>query len=132
MSMSDPLGDMITRLRNGQHARLKRVSCPFSKLRQHVLEVLRQEGYIRDFKSVEMRKGIAKLDVELKYHNGQPVIQDLKRISKPGRRVYNKAGEIKRVYNGLGISILTTPQGVMSDVQARTRNLGGEILCNVF
>ena len=132
MSMSDPLSDMLTRLRNGQRAKLLSVQCPFSKLHANVLEVFKSEGYIRTFKKIEVRKGIYQLNVELKYHNGQAVIREIKRISKPGRRVYSKIKDLKRVYNGLGVSILTTPCGIMSDVQARTENVGGEVLCHVF
>lgn len=132
MSMSDPLGDMLTRIRNGQQASLSKVSCPASKLRANVLEVLQSEGFIRGYEWVEMRQGIAEISIELKYHEGQAVIREIKRVSTPGRRVYSKIKDLNRVYNGLGISILTTPQGVMSDVQARRENVGGEVLCHVF
>ena len=132
MSMSDPLGDMLTRIRNGQRANLATVNCPASKLRANVLEVLKNEGFIRAYETQEVRKGISEIVIELKYHEGQGVIREIKRVSKPGRRVYSKIKSLNRVYNGLGMSILTTPRGVMSDVQARNENVGGEVLCRVF
>ena len=132
MSMSDPLGDMLTRIRNGQRANLSTVKCPASKLRTNVLEVLQSEGYIRGYTTEEVRKGINELTIELKYHEGESVIREIKRVSKPGRRVYSKIKDLKRVYNGLGASILTTPRGVMSDTVARSQNVGGEILCRIF
>jgi len=132
MSMSDPLGDMLTRIRNGQNANLALVSCPASCLRTNVLEVLKNEGFIRGFEVKEIRKGISEISIELKYHEGKGVIREIKRVSKPGRRVYSKIKSLNRVYNGLGMSILTTPSGVMSDVQARNENVGGEVLCRVF
>jgi len=132
MAMSDPLGDMLTRIRNGQRARMSVVSSPHSKLRSNVLEVLQREGYIRGWSESEMRKGLHELRIELKYHEGEPVIKEIKRVSKPGRRVYTKIKDLPRVYNGLGIAILSTPQGVMSDSEARTANVGGEVLCRVF
>ena len=132
MSMSDPLGDMITRIRNGQSARKSVVSTPSSRLRANVLEVLKREGYIRDFSSVEVRAGISEIKIELKYHEGSPVISEIKRVSTPGRRVYSGIKELKRVYNGLGIAILSTPRGVLSDNEARVANVGGEVLCQVF
>jgi small subunit ribosomal protein S8 len=131
MALSDPLGDMLTRIRNGQRAGKTSVGSPPSRLRMNVLEVLRREGYIRGFTHDEstVQGG---LSIELKYHNGEPVIRELKRVSKPGRRVYRGVRELPRVYNGLGIAILSTPQGVMSDAEARTAHVGGEILCTVF
>ena len=132
MSMSDPLGDMITRIRNGQTARKAVVSSPASRLRMNVLEVLKREGYIRDYSSVQVREGIAELKIELKYHEGDPVISEIKRVSTPGRRVYSGIDDLKRVYNGLGIAILSTPRGVLSDNEARVANVGGEVLCQVF
>ena len=132
MSMSDPLGDMLTRIRNGQSAGKSVVSSPASRLRSNVLEVLKREGYIRDYSSVEVRTGISELKIELKYHEGAPVIQQIQRVSRPGRRVYSGIKELKRVYNGLGISILSTPRGVLSDNEARDANVGGEVLCMVF
>jgi small subunit ribosomal protein S8 len=132
MSMSDPLGDMLTRIRNGQSAGKSVVSSPASRLRSNVLEVLKREGYIRDYSSVEVRTGVSELKIELKYHEGAPVIQQIQRVSRPGRRVYSGIKELKRVYNGLGISILSTPRGVLSDNEARDANVGGEVLCMVF
>jgi len=132
MSMTDPLGDMLTRLRNGQRARKSSVAAPASRFRKSVLDVLVREGYIRGYEEVEVRKGISELKIELKYHEGEPVISQIARVSTPGRRVYSGAKSLPRVYNGLGISILSTPRGVMSDYEARQANVGGEILCKVF
>jgi len=132
MTMSDPLGDLLTRIRNGQRARKSTVSSPSSKLRSNVLEVLKREGYIRDYARQEISPGIDELRIELKYHEGKPVIREISRISKPGRRVYSKIKDLPKVYNGLGISIVSTPKGVMSDNEARAANLGGEVLCRVF
>ena len=132
MSMSDPLGDMLTRIRNGQSAGKSVVSSPTSRLRANVLEVLKREGYIRDYSSVDVRPGVAELKIELKYHEGSPVISQIQRVSTPGRRVYSGIKDLKRVYNGLGISILSTPRGVLSDIEARDANVGGEVLCQVF
>jgi len=132
MSLNDPLGDLLTRIRNGQAARLAAIHSPASKLRTNVLEVLKREGYIRDYKVSQQDNGIAELNVELKYSEGQPVIREIKRVSKPGRRVYTQIKDVPRVYNGLGISILSTPRGVLSDKEAREANVGGEILCRVF
>jgi small subunit ribosomal protein S8 len=132
MSMSDPLGDMLTRIRNGQNARKSVVSSPASRFRTNVLEVLKREGYIRNFSSVDAGTGFKELKIELKYHDGQPVISEIKRVSRPGRRVYYGIRDLPRVYNGLGIAILSTPRGVLSDNEARTANVGGEVLCHVF
>ncbi len=132
MAMSDPLGDMLTRIRNGQRASKSAVTVPASKLRSNVLEVLQREGYIRGFSWAELRPGIAELTVELKYSDGAPVIREIDRVSKPGRRVYAGIKKLQPVYNGLGISILSTPRGVMSDTEARAANVGGEVLCRVF
>ena len=132
MSMSDPLGDMLTRIRNGQHARKSVVSSPASRFRSNVLEVLKREGYIRNYSSVDVRPGIKELQIELKYHEGEPVISEIKRVSRPGRRVYFGIRDLPRVYNGLGIAILSTPRGVLSDNEARTAKVGGEVLCHVF
>ena len=132
MAMSDPLGDMLTRIRNGQRASKPMVTVPASKLRSNVLEVLQREGYIRGFSWAELRPGIAELTVELKYSDGAPVIREIDRVSKPGRRVYAGIKKLQPVYNGLGISILSTPRGVMSDTEARAANVGGEVLCRVF
>jgi small subunit ribosomal protein S8 len=130
MAMSDPLGDMLTRIRNGQRAHLSVISSPASKLRVNVLDVLKREGYIRDFGQAS--DDGRTLRIELKYHEGEPVIREIARVSKPGRRVYSKLSEMPRVYNGLGISILSTPRGVMSDTEARVAHVGGEVLCRVF
>jgi len=132
MTMSDPLGDMLTRIRNGQSARKDVVNSPASRFRSNVLDVLKREGYIRGYSSVEVRPGISELKIELKYHDGLPVISEIHRVSRPGRRVYSKIKDLGRVYNGLGIAILSTPRGVMSDLEAREAKVGGEILCHVF
>jgi|SRR5689334_3019975 len=132
MALSDPLGDMLTRIRNGQRARMAAVESPASKLRATVLEVLKREGYIRGYSREDGRPGISTLRIELKYHEGEPVIKQISRVSKPGRRVYSKIKDLPRVYNGLGISVLSTPRGVMSDNEARAANVGGEVLCRVF
>ena len=132
MSMSDPLGDMLTRIRNGQRAHKPSIQSPASKIRTNVLEVLQREGYIRSYSREEVRPGVAELKIELKYVDGEPVIREITRISKPGRRVYSRIADLPRVYNGLGISILSTPRGVMSDNEARAANVGGEVLCRVF
>ena len=132
MAMSDPLGDMLTRIRNGQRVGKSKVNAPASMLRSNVLEVLKREGYIRGFRRHEQRPGIAELEIELKYHDGNPVIQEISRISRPGQRVYSKIKELPMYYNGLGITILSTPRGVMSDQEARVANVGGEVLCRVF
>ena len=132
MSMSDPLGDMITRIRNAQRARHAGCVAPASKLRANVLEALKREGFIRGFASEELRPGVDQLRIELKYNEGEPVIKEITRVSKPGRRVYSKIKELPRVYAGLGVSILSTPRGVLSDAEARAANVGGEVLCRVF
>jgi small subunit ribosomal protein S8 len=132
MSMSDPLGDMLTRIRNAQARKLTSVVTPASNLRANVLEVLMQEGYIRSFERREAARGLPEIKIELKYHEGLPVIRTIKRISKPGRRVYSKIKDLPRPFNGLGIAVLSTPRGVMSDVAAREANVGGEVLCQVF
>ena len=132
MSMSDPVGDMLTRIRNGQSARLDSITAPASKLRANVLDVLQREGFIRSFFEEELRPGVRELRIELKYDNGRPVIREIKRVSKPGRRIYSKIADLPKHYNGLGISILSTPRGVMSDNEARAANVGGEVICKVF
>ena len=132
MSMSDPLGDMLTRIRNAQMSRHAACVAPSSKLRESVLDVLKREGFIRGFSTEEVRPGIAQLRIELKYNEGEPVIKEINRVSKPGRRIYSKIKELPRVYAGLGISILSTPRGVLSDAEARAANVGGEVLCRVF
>ena len=132
MSMNDPVGDMLTRIRNAQMRNKSKVNTPASKLRGWVLDVLKSEGYIRSYESVVGKDGKASIDVSLKYFDGEPVIRELKRVSTPGRRVYAGAKDIPLVRQGLGISIVSTPKGVMSDGQARATNVGGEILCTVF
>ena len=132
MTMTDPVGDLLTRIRNGQRAGKSLVLCPSSKLRANVLEVMSREGYIRGYSNGQNEDGHPELSIELKYHDGQPVIRELHRVSKPGRRVYSKIKDLRRVYNGLGISILSTPRGVLSDAEARVANVGGEVLCTVF
>jgi small subunit ribosomal protein S8 len=130
--MNDPLGDMLTRIRNAQMRRKGKVSTPGSKLRAHVLEVLAQEGYIRGFSQTDFGNGRTEFEIELKYHEGQPVIRQIERVSKPGRRVYTAVDAMPRVANGLGITIVSTPKGVMADHSAREQNVGGEVLCRVF
>lgn len=132
MAMTDPIGDMLTRIRNGQRARMALVLSPASKLRARMLDVLQREGYIRGYTQFEMAAGKPELQIELKYHDGEPVIREIDRVSKPGRRVYSSIKDLPRIYNGLGISILSTPRGVMSDSEARVANVGGEVLCRVF
>jgi len=132
MTMSDPLGDMLTRIRNGQRAHQAVVASPASKLRANVLDVLQREGYIRGFSREQVRPGVAELKIELKYVDGEPVIREISRISKPGRRIYSKLADLPRIYNGLGIAIVSTPRGVMSDNEARAAKVGGEVLCRVF
>jgi small subunit ribosomal protein S8 len=131
MAMTDPLGDMLTRIRNGQQARKDSILTPASKLRTHVLDVLQREGYIRGYSEEELA-GQKGLRIELKYFEGQPAIQHVSRVSRPGRRVYSGAQELPRVRNGLGITIVSTPKGVLSDAEARTQNVGGEVLAEVF
>lgn len=132
MSMSDPLGDMLTRIRNAQRAKKSDVVSPASRLRENVLEVLKREGYIEGFEKNNVRSGVDELRIQLKYHEGAAVITKIYRVSTPGRRVYSSVKDLPRVYNGLGISIISTPMGVMSDDEARKANVGGEILCQVF
>ena len=132
MSMTDPIGDMLTRIRNGQRIRAGSVVSPMSKFRVNVLAVLEKEGYIRGYGREDGADGKEQLRIELKYHEGEPVIRTISRVSTPGRRVYSGIAELADVCNGFGIAILSTPQGVMSDAQARTANVGGEVLCNVI
>ncbi len=132
MSMNDPLGDMITRIRNAQMRRRPKVSTPASKLRASVLDALTEEGFIRGYARVEQKGSVPEFEIELKYFNGQPAIKEITRVSKPGRRVYSPVKDIESVANGLGVAILSTPKGVMSDVRAKEENVGGEIICNVF
>jgi small subunit ribosomal protein S8 len=132
MSMTDPLGDMLTRIRNAQMRRKNRVATPGSKLRARVLDVLETEGYIRGYSTTELGNGRSDFEIELKYYDGQPVIREISRVSKPGRRVYVSVDNMPRVANGLGITIVSTPKGVMADHSARENNVGGEVLCKVF
>lgn len=132
MTMSDPLGDMLTRIRNGQQASKEIVEAPFARLRENVCKVLQDEGYIRGYK-VEEREGNKKyLQIQLKYADGEGVIRQIDRVSKPGRRVYSSVKTMPRFFNGLGILVVSTPQGVMADHKARAANIGGEVLCQVF
>src|ERR1700736_662406 len=131
MALNDPLGDMITRIRNAQLRKKSKVSTPGSKLRARVLDVLKSEGYIRGYASVEFGTR-SEFEIELKYYDGAPVIREIARVSKPGRRVYASVKNIPRVANGLGVSIVSTPRGVMADHQAREANVGGEVICTVF
>ena len=132
MSMSDPLGDLLTRIRNGQRASKTSIVCPHSTLKMNVLRVLKDEGYIRGYSEREAGKGIREVVVELKYHEGVPVIREISRISTPGRRVYSAIKDLKRDRGGLGTKILSTGRGVLSDNAAREANVGGEVLCRVF
>ena len=132
MTFVDPIGDMLTRIRNGQMRSLNKISIPFSVFRSKILEVLKKEGYIINFSIDKIQNNKKILLVDLKYYEGQPVIREIKRISKPGRRVYSRATSIPRVHNGLGLAILSTSKGVMSDSEAIKNNLGGEIICRVF
>jgi small subunit ribosomal protein S8 len=132
MSLSDPLGDMLTRIRNAYGRKKTKVSTPASSLRVRVLDVLKAEGYIRDYAKIDFDNGKSEIEIELKYFDGAPVIREIARVSKPGRRVYVSVRSIPSVANGLGISILSTPKGVMADHQAREQNVGGEVLCQVF
>ncbi len=132
MSINDPIGDLLTRIRNGQERGHAKVTSPASKLRGRVLDVLAGEGYIRGYAEVTHVQSKPEFEIELKYFDGKPVIKEIRRVSTPGRRVYSSIKELKPVRNGLGISILSTPKGVMSDALAREQNVGGEILCHVF
>ena len=132
MSFIDPIGDMITRIRNAQLRALNNVTIPSSKFRVRVLDVLKREGYISNYKPLSDPKNKESLLVDLKYNNGLPVIKEIKRVSRPGRRIYAKADSIARIQNGLGLAIVSTSKGIMSDTDARTKNIGGEIICRVF
>ncbi|HEY1561171.1 MAG TPA: 30S ribosomal protein S8 [Caulobacteraceae bacterium] len=132
MMVNDPIGDMIARIRNAAERRRSKVSTPASKMRQRVLEVLKSEGYIRGYELVQKPGAFPEFEVELKYFDGEPVIVEISRVSKPGRRVYSSITDLKPVKNGLGISILSTPKGVMSDTAAREAHVGGEVLCRVY
>jgi len=132
MSLADPIGDMITRIRNAQLRALYNVKIPSSKFRAKILDVLKQEGYISNYKILPDSNNKNSLVVDLKYYNGMPVIKEIKRVSKPGRRIYAKANSISKIQNGLGLAIVSTSIGIMSDTDARTKNVGGEIICRVF
>ena len=132
MSFTDPIADMITRIRNAQLRTLNKVSIPNSKFRARILDVLKEEGYISDYKFLTDKKNKGSLLVDLKYSNGLPVIKEITRVSKPGRRIYSKAESIPKIRNGLGIVIVSTSMGIMSDNDARSKNIGGEIICRVF
>ena len=132
MSFTDPIADMITRIRNAQLRTLNSVSIPNSKFRARILDVLKEEGYISDYKFLSDAKNKGSLIINLKYNNGLPVIKEIRRISKPGRRIYTKADSIPRIQSGLGIAIVSTSMGIMSDNDARSKNIGGEIICKVF
>ncbi|MCK5550856.1 MAG: 30S ribosomal protein S8, partial [Hyphomicrobium sp.] len=132
MAINDPLGDMLTRIRNAQMRRRPKVVTPASNIRGRVLDVLAEEGYIRGYARVEQKGTIPTFEIELKYYNGEPAIREIKRVSTPGRRVYSPVRDLPTVANGLGVAILSTPKGVMSDSSAREQNVGGEILCNIF
>ncbi|MEN9289875.1 MAG: hypothetical protein RL317_1498 [Pseudomonadota bacterium] len=132
MSMNDPIGDMLTRIRNSQLRGKSTVKTPASTLRARVLDVLLSEGYIRGYEKTATANGQGEFEISLKYYEGTPVIREVKRVSKPGRRVYMGVKDIPSVRNGLGISIVSTPKGVMSDANARAANVGGEVLCTVF
>ena len=132
MTLVDPVGDMLTRIRNGQMRSLNNIEIPFSNFRTKILDVLKKEGYIINYEISDNKNKIKSILVKLKYYDGQPVIKEIKRISKPGRRVYSRATSIPKVLNGLGLAILSTSKGVMSDVEATKNNLGGEIICRIF
>jgi len=132
MSFTDPIADMITRIRNAQLRTLNTVSIPNSKFRARILDVLKEEGYISNYKFLSDKKNKGSLLVNLKYNNGLPVIKEIKRVSKPGRRIYTKADSIPKIQSGLGIAIVSTSMGIMSDTNARLKNVGGEIICKVF
>lgn len=132
MSMSDPLGDMLARIRNGQAANKVTIECPYSRLRESVCNVLKEEGFIREYKTEEQDNNKRVLSIQLKYAEGQGVIRQIDRVSKPGRRIYTSVKDMPRFYNGLGILVVSTPRGVMADHKARAANVGGEVLCQVF
>ena len=132
MSFTDPIADMITRIRNAQMRTLNTVSIPSSKFRAKILDVLKEEGYISDYKTLTDKKNKIFLLVDLKYYNGSPVIKEIKRVSKPGRRIYARANSIPKIQNGLGLAIVSTSKGIMTDEEARSQKVGGEIICRVF
>ena len=132
MALTDPIGDMFSRIRNGQMRSLNSIDIPSSNFRQNILKILKNEGYIKDYYIEKTENNKSNLKINLKYYEGNPVIKEIKRISKPGRRVYSRANSIPRVMNGLGLAILSTPKGVMTDTEARKNNIGGEIICRIF
>ena len=132
MTLTDPIGDMFSRIRNGQMRSLDSIDIPSSNFRKNILEILKNEGYIKGYFIEKSKTNKINLKINLKYYEGDPVIKEIKRISKPGRRIYSRANSIPRVMNGLGLAILSTPKGVMSDTEARKNNVGGEIICRVF
>jgi len=132
MAINDPLGDLLTRIRNAQMRRKEKVSSPGSKLRANVLDVLKEEGYIRGYSTTDFGDGRTEFEIELKYFDGQPAIKEIERVSRPGRRVYADVASVPRVANGLGVIIVSTSKGVMADHVARDQNVGGEVLCRVF
>jgi small subunit ribosomal protein S8 len=132
MAITDPIGDLLTRIRNGQLRGMSKVKSPNSRQRVRLLDVLQAEGFIRGYAEVEFKDGLRELEIELKYHEGRPVIRELKRVSTPGRRVYASVSDLRPHRSGLGVSIVSTPQGVMTDTSAREKNVGGEVLCHVF
>ena len=132
MAITDPIGDLLTRIRNGQLRGMAKVKSPNSRQRVRLLDVLQSEGFIRGYAEVEFKGGQRELEIELKYHEGRPVIRELKRVSTPGRRVYAAVSDLRPHRSGLGVSIVSTPQGVMTDTSAREKNVGGEVLCHIF
>ena len=132
MTLTDPIGDMFSRIRNGQMRSLNSIDLPSSNFRKNILKILKEEGYIKDYYIEKSENNKISLKINLKYYEGDPVIKEIKRISKPGRRVYSRANSIPRVMNGLGLAILSTPKGVMTDAEAKKNNIGGEIICKVF
>jgi small subunit ribosomal protein S8 len=132
MTLTDPIGDMFSRIRNGQMRSLNSIDIPSSNFRKNILEILKNEGYIKSYFIEKSKSNKINLKINLKYYEGDPVIKEINRISKPGRRIYSRANSIPRVMNGLGLAILSTPKGVMSDTEARKNNVGGEIICRVF
>ena len=132
MTLTDPIGDMFSRIRNGQMRSLNSIDIPSSNFRQNILKILKEEGFIKDYYIEKSENNKINLKINLKYYEGNPVIKEIKRISKPGRRVYSRANSIPRVMNGLGLAILSTPKGVMTDTEAKRNNIGGEIICKVF
>jgi len=132
MTLTDPIGDMFSRIRNGQMRLLNSIDIPSSNFRKNILKILKEEGYIKDYYIEKSENNKINLKINLKYYEGDPVIKEIKRISKPGRRVYSRANSIPKVMNGLGLAILSTPKGVMTDTEAKKNNVGGEIICKVF